>query len=140
MEENPKEMVGLRYAILSHTWEKDELVYEDSIYGMEESKSKTSQDKVHIACEIAAQDNYEYVWIDTYCIDRRSSAELSEAINSMFAWYRDAAVCYAYLADAPDDLMTEQQKSQSSNSRWFRRGWPLQELLAPTEAEVFSGS
>ncbi|KAI3328551.1 HET-domain-containing protein [Ustulina deusta] len=140
VEKNPNEMVGLRYAILSHTWEEDELVYEDIIYGTEESKSKTSRNKVRMVCDIAAQDNYEYVWIDTCCIDKRSSAELSEAINSMFDWYRDANVSYAYLVDAADNLTTEWGKARFSNSRWFRRGWTLQELLAPREIEFFSGS
>ncbi|KAI1175536.1 HET-domain-containing protein [Nemania sp. FL0916] len=140
VEKNPKEMVGLRYAIVSHTWENDELVYEDIIYGTEETKSKTSRDKVRMACDIAAQDNCDYIWIDTCCIDKRSSAELSEAINSMFDWYRDAAVCYAYLVDAADNLTTESEKARFSNCKWFCRGWTLQELLAPREIEFFSGS
>ncbi|KAI0196867.1 HET-domain-containing protein [Astrocystis sublimbata] len=133
-------MSGLLYAILSHTWEEDELVYEDIIHGTEESKSQASRDKVRMACTRAAEDNYDYLWIDTCCIDKRSSAELSEAINSMFDWYSNAAVCYAYLFDAPMDLTTEENKAQFSKSKWFRRGWTLQELVAPREFEFYSGS
>lgn len=75
---------------------------------------------------------YEYVWIDTCCIDKTSSAELSEAINSMFAWYQEAKVCYAYLFDVPDRPLKA--------SRWFTRGWTLQELIAPREVIFYDGN
>jgi hypothetical protein len=73
----------------------------------------------------AAQDGLQYFWADTCCIDKTSSAELSEAINSMYHWYQEAEVCYAYLADAPS-------RSEFRDSRWFTRGWTLQELIAPS--------
>ncbi|KAI3336678.1 HET-domain-containing protein [Xylariaceae sp. AK1471] len=133
-------MIGLKYAILSHVWGEKEIIFEDIAYGTEQSKPEASRHKVYKACERAAKDDYQYIWIDTCCIDKRSSAELSEAINSMFAWYRDAATCYAYLSDAPDDLGTEEGKARFSGSKWFRRGWTLQELLAPKEVEFFSGN
>ncbi|KAK0738681.1 hypothetical protein B0T18DRAFT_422585 [Schizothecium vesticola] len=79
----------------------------------------------------------DYVWVDTCCINKESSAELSEAINSMHQWYHRAAFCVAYLADVSSGplygLTTQEMKSQSDlpHSRWFTRGWTLQELLVP---------
>ncbi|PIL28610.1 hypothetical protein GSI_08652 [Ganoderma sinense ZZ0214-1] len=88
-------------------------------------------EKIRKACAVARLDNFSQLWVDTSCIDKTSSSELSEAINSMFAWYRDAAVCYVYLADVPrsDDL--RRPGSAFRRSRWFTRGWTLQELIAP---------
>ncbi|KAI1489129.1 HET-domain-containing protein [Biscogniauxia mediterranea] len=139
VEKTPIEMAGLKYAILSHTWEKDEVVFEDISHNTESLKSEASIFKIRKVCEQAVGDGYDYVWIDTICIDKRSSAELSEAINSMFAWYRDAATCYAFMIDAPDNTSTVEAKAEFSKSKWFRRGWTLQELLAPREVTFFSG-
>jgi hypothetical protein len=72
--------------------------------------------------------------VDTCCIDKKSSAELSEAINSMFRWYKNAAVCYAYLSDVRitgDKRDSLPQILGFEQSKWFTRGWTLQELLAP---------
>jgi hypothetical protein len=86
------------------------------------------------------KDGYEYIWIDTCCIDKSSSAELSEAINSMFRWYQEAAVCYTYLSDGPPRKEGDPWKEGSKfrESRWFTRGWTLQELIAPKNMEFFS--
>ncbi|KAE8363541.1 hypothetical protein BDV27DRAFT_129784 [Aspergillus caelatus] len=83
-------------------------------------------------CSVARQMEYGYVWIDTCCIDKESSSGLSEAINSMFAWYQEAEVCYAYLADVP--------RVRFEESRWFTRGWTLQELIAPREVIFYDGN
>ncbi|KAB5566995.1 heterokaryon incompatibility protein-domain-containing protein [Coniochaeta sp. 2T2.1] len=88
-------------------------------------------------------DGLSYLWVDTCCIDKTSSAELSEAINSMYAWYRNSTVCYAYLSDvpplspsgAPPHVISS---SPFRRSRWFKRGWTLQELLAPKFLTFFS--
>ncbi|KAI1103391.1 HET-domain-containing protein [Jackrogersella minutella] len=134
-----------KYAIVSHTWEEDEITFEDIENGKANDISTksiatlASLSKLRGACIQAAADGYEYIWIDTCCIDKRSSAELSEAINSMFVWYRDAGVCYAFLRDSPNELGTEEAKSQFTKNKWFMRGWTLQELLAPAEVIFFSG-
>ena len=70
------------YAILSHRWEADEVTFED--YGRKRVRKWAGQRKIEALCQRAALDGYSYAWIDTCCIDKRSSAELSEAINSMF--------------------------------------------------------
>ena len=88
-------------------------------------------EKVRRACEIARWDGYRYIWVDSCCIDKTSSSELSEAINSMFNWYRDAQICYAFLADVPSDEDIRVKDSRFRNSRWFKRAWTLQELIAP---------
>ncbi|KAM5546022.1 hypothetical protein V8D89_000148 [Ganoderma adspersum] len=87
--------------------------------------------KIRWACEVARADGYEYIWIDSCCIDKSSSSELSEAINSMYAWYGGAHVCYAYLADVPTGDNHRGRRSWFRKSRWFKRGWTLQELIAP---------
>jgi ankyrin repeat protein len=118
------------YAILSHTWGpiNEEVTFQDFLGGVGESK--VGYRKLALCGRQAALDGFEYFWSDTCCIDKTSSAELSEAINSMYAWYQDADVCYAYLADI-------RPGKDISKSRWFTRGWTLQELLAPSKVEFF---
>lgn len=85
------------YAILSHTWEKQEVTLQDM--KMPDVSALRGYEKVRRACSVAAADGFEYIWIDTCCIDKTSSAELSEALNSMYRWYQEKEECYAYLAD-----------------------------------------
>ncbi|KAH6894580.1 heterokaryon incompatibility protein-domain-containing protein [Thelonectria olida] len=115
-----------KYAILSHTWGDDEILFSDVQSRHSRSwRKKRAFAKLQGCCKKAKQSGYDYVWIDTCCIDKSSSAELSESINSMFLWYNQSDVCYVYLEDASHD-------SPIRNSRWFTRGWTLQELIAPT--------
>lgn len=112
------------YAILSHCWEDDEVVISD-LSDLEYAKTKKGFWKIEKTCGEAIKDGLDYVWVDTCCIDKSSSAELSEAINSMFAWYKNSDKCYAYLADV-------KYPGAFARSRWFTRAWTLQELLAPS--------
>jgi tetratricopeptide (TPR) repeat protein len=129
-----------RYAILSHTWGRDgdEVIFKDIIE--DTGSGKVGYNKIQFCGEQAKQDGIQYFWVDTCCIDKSSSAELSEAINSMFQWYRNAAKCYVFLTDVSkhcrDGYDTE---SQFRKSRWFTRGWTLQELIASPSVEFFSG-
>ncbi|KAI0414728.1 heterokaryon incompatibility protein-domain-containing protein [Xylaria grammica] len=130
------------YAILSHTWADDEVLFED-VYQkpVEQWKDKAGGVKVLKFAELAAQREMKYAWVDTCCIDKRSSAELSEAINSMFEWYAKSRICYAYLSDRskvqpkgeeappPDTVPFEE-------SRWFKRGWT--ELIAPRKVQFLN--
>ena len=208
-----------KYAILSHTWGRDELVLQDLLSGPdahERAKLKEGYNKVKLCCDQALKDRIAWAWVDTCCIDKTSSAELSEAINSMFRWYQKAEVCYAFLSDVPGhsghtgttsdsesiasskstipttinsrskavfgqeedhstssstdagyrDLGLEDMDSSDpdstgpdpatldstnsaslsvstlpngfSHSRWFTRGWTLQELLAPESVFFYS--
>ncbi|KAH6651366.1 heterokaryon incompatibility protein-domain-containing protein [Chaetomium tenue] len=102
---------------------------------------KAGYAKIAYACGQAEKDGFRYVWVDTCCIDKRSSAEVSEAVNSMFGWYQRAAVCYAFLEDVHFDDYTEAYmtwKDHFTNSRWFTRGWTLQELLAPRKVVFYA--
>jgi hypothetical protein len=174
------------YAILSHTWGQEEVLFEDiqNVF-REKALAKTGFLKVQGCCNKAVEDGFDWVWIDTCCIDKSSSAELSEAINSMFAWYQESTVCYAYLQDvfyllpdaSADSIVFDKyeavkrrvkrelkshamgaqnihtalfshsarQKSPAphtatnfTKSRWFTRGWTLQELIAPQSVEFYS--
>ncbi|KAK3343153.1 heterokaryon incompatibility protein-domain-containing protein [Neurospora tetraspora] len=132
-----------RYAILSHTWGEDEVSFRDLTYDIE--RSKKGWRKITNACEYAASRGWEYIWIDTCCIDKSDPTELSLAINSMFRWYEASGVCYAYLSDVMSPATVSNRSRVSwfradefdafSRSRWFRRGWTLQELLAPDVLE-----
>ena len=117
------------YAILSHTWGDEEVLFQDIAKLISEFQHLKGFSKIAKCCALARSDGWEYVWIDNCCIDQKSSAELSEAINSMYRWYRDAGVCYAYLADI--SVSVDGPGTKLRESRWFTRGWTLQELLAP---------
>jgi hypothetical protein len=134
-----------RYAILSHTWGAGEVTFRDLMDGT--GKCKAGYGKIRFCGERAKRDGLQYFWVDTCCIDKRSSAELQEAINSMFRWYQNAAKCYVYLSDvstrkrkACDRLSEHTWESAFRSSKWFTRGWTLQELLAPgpDSVEFFS--
>jgi hypothetical protein len=122
------------YAILSHTWgaDNEEVTFEDLKQGA--GKNKAGYQKISFCEKQAAGHGLEYVWIDTCYIDKSSSAELSEALISMFRWYSQADRCYVYLAD----VSKRNWQVDFYNSRWFTRGWTLQELLAPSSVEFFS--
>jgi hypothetical protein len=124
-----------KYAVLSHTWGRDEVLFEHIRNGT--SRNHEASSKVINAIQQAANDGYEYIWIDSCCIDKSSSAELSEAINSMYVWYERAEICYAILEDV-SGLDEADFESTFMASRWFTRGWTLQELLAPKQV-IFLG-
>ncbi|KAI5982333.1 hypothetical protein EDD15DRAFT_150699 [Pisolithus albus] len=119
-----------RYVTLSHRWGSGEPSLHDiegrKIYSM---PAIGGVGKLQGFCAVACERNYLWAWSDTCCIDKHSSAELQETIGSMFAWYRRSALTIAYLSDVPDTGSLE-------SSEWLRRGWTLQELLAP-ERVVF---
>lgn len=121
-----------RYAILSHTWGRDfeELSFRDVEEGNIEKPGIGSL-KFRGCCQQAIKDGLDYAWIDTCCIDKTNLVELSEAINSMFRWYQQAAICYAFLSDVPSNENPQEKGSKFQKSRWFQRGWTLQELVAP---------
>ena len=124
------------YAILSHTWREQEVSFADMKKGSAEGMAE--YEKIQQSCQQPVAQECGYIWIDTCCIDKSSSAELSESINSMYLWYEKAKICYAYLADVPATLGTEKQKAAFANSRWFKRGWTLQELVAPSNMVFLS--
>jgi hypothetical protein len=126
------------YAILSHTWGDGEVSFQDLPTSAARSMSGFS--KIKKCCELAIQDGFEYVWVDTCCIDKTSSAELSEAINSMYQWYKSSTVCYAFLSDVKTGDNSSDPNSSFSKSRWFTRGWTLQELLAPYTVVFYDGN
>jgi hypothetical protein len=184
------------YAILSHTWGEEEFIYEDMKEGKNTSMiiNKAGWRKIQFCANQAAKDGLEYFWVDTCCIDKKSSSELTEALNSMYNWYELAAICYVYLVDMPggcprlvetrtrnvitaelvdcDTSVAEPPVLQGSGKtqrpvpsqsdfppmddeddeddvrlqiwvlhlrmcRWFRRGWTLQELIAPKRLVFF---
>jgi Heterokaryon incompatibility protein (HET) len=126
------------YAILSHTWHKDneeEILFEDVQREKETYFNKQTIHKFKGALRTASQDGFEWIWIDTCCIDKSSSTELTEAINSMFKWYAKAHSCYVYLEDVI--MHDDEQLEGFESARWFSRGWTLQELLAPPHVEFY---
>lgn len=115
------------YAIVSHCWLQEEVTFQDiSRSNVNEMKGYA---KLSSACETARDLGFEYLWMDTCCIDKSSSSELSESINSMFTWYKRASLCIVYLSD----IQNSDGLKKLRGSRWFKRGWTLQELIAPLE-------
>ncbi|KAI0118735.1 heterokaryon incompatibility protein-domain-containing protein [Nemania sp. FL0031] len=139
------------YSILSHTWGEDECLFQDLREATRPKKAGFA--KIKCAAQRAKEDGFKYIWIDNCCIDKSSSVELSEAINSMYQWYEEALVCYAYLVDVPtrSSVVHSQADRSGANerlafdthrlfrkSRWFTRGWTLQELIAPSVVEFYA--
>ncbi|KAL4070151.1 heterokaryon incompatibility protein-domain-containing protein [Scleroderma yunnanense] len=138
------------YAILSHQWIGEEVDYKEMIKLAKMKKSEQSAvrardgyKKILASCEQAKRDGYEWLWVDMCCIDKRSSAELSEAINSMCRWYVNSKVCYAYLHDVTGTSFPKWSDNgayPNSNRwpEWFLRGWTLQEMIAPSNLHFFN--
>jgi hypothetical protein len=120
------------YVILSHCWSEDpsdEVLYVDVQNGR--GMGKKAYPKIAAAIRQAREWKggcFDWIWCDTCCINKDSSAELSEAINSMYTWYAEADVCFAYLEDQVFDSLPRLKES-----KWFTRGWTLQELIAPPD-------
>ena len=146
-----------KYAILSHRWiekesgETSEVGYEEMVElanmdkkKQDEIRKRDGYQKILRSCKQAEKDGFEWLWVDTCCIDKRSSAELSEAINSMYRWYEKSARCYAYLHDVLDPSFPTKRNFEKypriSNGwpEWFSRGWTLQELIAPDDLRFFN--
>ena len=130
------------YAILSHTWERDvdEVTFQEFRKRKKVTRAKPGYQKIRRAAECAVNDGHEWLWVDTCCIDKRSSAELSEAINSMFRYYQRSEICYALLSDVTIGQENDAADSDFRRSRWFTRGWTLQELIAPWDVVFFCNS
>ncbi|KAI0752978.1 heterokaryon incompatibility protein-domain-containing protein [Daedaleopsis nitida] len=136
---NPSEV---SYATLSHVWGDHEQTFQDTprtlshrsrnaLRRARDRALRRPSQKIRAACARARRDGFRWLWVDTCCIDKTNSTELSEAINSMYAYYRGAAMCYAYLDDVAHRDNPNALGSSFRNSKWFQRGWTLQELIAP---------
>lgn len=121
------------YAILSHTWGEDEVTFQDMMASKPGMRTKHGYDKIVETCRLAMERGLGYAWVDTCCIDKSSSAELTESINSMFGYYARSGICFAYLVDFHPGLGEE----SINLCRWFTRGWTLQELIAPRVLSVY---
>lgn len=145
-----------KYAILSHTWGDKEATFQDAadfprlrgLRGQSQPPASLDDDdnlltpgtrKILDFCDLAQSDGHEWAWVDTCCIDKSSSAELSEAINSMYRWYAESDSCYVYLSDVQTSSMQPGFLSHEKleQSRWFTRGWTLQEMIAPRLLEFY---
>ena len=141
------------YAILSHRWTGpwQELDYNE-VVGLAKMNKKERNEirqrdgyrKILQSCQLAQEDGCEWLCVDTCCLDKRSSAELSEAINSMYRWFENSTICYVYLHDVPGDLLfptvRNNERYYRSNGwpEWFSRAWTLQEMLAPRDVQFFN--
>ena len=140
----------IKYAILSHRWIEQEVDYDEFVDLAKMDKEERTEirrregyRKILQSCEQTKKDGYRWLWVDTCCIDKRSSAELSEAINSMYRWYENSRICYAYLHDVhgssfPTALNNEKYPNSMGWPEWFSRGWTLQEMIAPRNVQFFN--
>ena len=126
------------YATLSHCWETDEILFTD-MTNIESTSQKLGFAKIKGACLVAATLGIHWIWIDTVCIDKSSSAELTEAINSNFQWYQNCQICLVYLSDFQGDPnVMDDLESQLAKGKWMKRSWTLQELVAPKAARFYN--
>jgi hypothetical protein len=131
------------YAILSHTWKEGQEVTFADLKDLDnavdvDTHGKEGYQKIRFCAQQAKRDGLDYFWVDTCCIDKANNTELSKAINSMFRWYQDAKKCYVFLSDVENDTLEGDGELAFRQTRWFNRGWTLQELLAPHSVEFFS--
>jgi hypothetical protein len=129
------------YAILSHTWgaDYDEVTFEDLTHSITGAEDKPGYSKIRFCGEQTRRDGFNYFWVDSCCINKANYSELSMAINSMFRWYQNASKCYVYLSDvSTNEASHTAWQDAFKQSRWFTRGWTLQELLAPSSVDFFS--
>jgi hypothetical protein len=119
-----------KYAILSHTWGDEEISFKEMRHRRKNILEKEGYRKLDMVCQIAHKAGIKYAWVDTCCIDKSNNVELTEAINSMYNWYRRSEICYAYLSDL-------REAAPLRDCRWFTRGWTLQELIAPKNIFFF---
>ena len=137
------------YAILSHWWVMQEVDYNEMVELVKMDKAEIREicqqegyQKILQSCEQAQKDGYKWLWVNTCCIDRRSSAELSEAINSMYQWYENSEVCYVYLHNVPGSsfpTVPDNWYAKSNNwPKWFSRAWTLQEMIALSNVQFFN--
>ena len=115
------------YVTLSHRWDKDDpllcRIQGRTIYHMDPTKVKGLL-KLQTFCATALHCGYLWAWSDTCCVDKDNNVKPTKAMESMFSWYRRSALTIVYLFDVSRD-------GKLSSSTWFKRGWTLQELLAP---------
>ncbi|KAI1146762.1 heterokaryon incompatibility protein-domain-containing protein [Nemania diffusa] len=136
------------YAVLSHTWGEEEVSFRQFSNStptlFDDEPRQKGFVKITKTCEIASQHGLPYAWVDTCCIDKSSSAELSEAINSMFRCYQNAAFCIAFISDLPNSPETTDHnahfESQFPHCRWLTRGWTLQEMIAPPKVLFYDST
>ena len=127
------------YAILSHTWQEgQEVTFDELRKDCVTAKQKSGYDKIWFCMRQAQRANLHHIWVDTCCINKAEDlAELQHALNSMFKWYQRAVECYVYLSDVSTSSDSAWEPAFRT-SRWFTRGWTLQELLAPRDVIFFS--
>ncbi|KAI6095725.1 heterokaryon incompatibility protein-domain-containing protein, partial [Pisolithus croceorrhizus] len=137
--------LGTDYAILSHRWTEEvdylEIVELAKTENRDEIRKRDGYQKIVKSCQQAKIDGLDWLWVDTCCIDKRNSTELSEALNSMFRWYANSRRCYAYLHDVDIFPTTPDYETFAAFNgwpEWFSRGWTLQELIAPTDLQFFN--
>ncbi|KAK7440030.1 hypothetical protein VKT23_017281 [Stygiomarasmius scandens] len=131
------------YAILSHRWiSEKEVVYAEYFQPRKETSFKSGYQKIRAACRKARQDGIRYIWIDTCCIRQGDHGDVAANVTSMYAYYQNAKVCYAYLGDISEEFdSSSSSRSRALRllwSRWFQRGWTLQELVAPRTVIFFN--
>jgi len=126
------------YVILSHRWGEEEVCFQELEAGI--GTNKRGYQKIETFCSKARERGFSWCWVDTCGINKTSSAELSEAINSMYKWYENSSVCFAYLQDVQGEIQSDEsfQTSGFDTSCWFSRGWTLQELIAPRSVEFYN--
>ncbi|KAK5713547.1 hypothetical protein LTR15_011247 [Elasticomyces elasticus] len=127
-----------RYAILSHTWGPDESEVTFSEWKDGSGRLKAGYRKIEGACRQAETDGWSYIWVDTCCIDKANNNELTKAINSMFHWYANSEICYALLSDVSGLSSQGNTLERVRASRWFTRGWTLQEFIAPSKVHFYA--
>ena len=127
---------SFKWIMFSHTWEGKEPTFLDvnRVGSIEELDKSSLNDKLRRFCQTVCEDGYRWAWSDTCCIDKSTSAILSQSLISMYTWYAEAAATLVHLAD----VLSESELGDLTKSRWMTRAWTLQELLASKVIRFYS--
>lgn len=108
-----------KYAILSHRWVSG---FEATIKDIRKRRNvdNLGYQKVKGFAKYIRENvpSVDWLWIDTCCINKENAAELSEAVNLMFDWYRNAELCVEYMKD----VESVDDNDGFEQTEWFRRG------------------
>lgn len=126
------------YATFSYVTDENEASFED-LAQAQKDRCKDSIKIIERACDQARIAGYEWLWNHAACVDKRSCAAQSEAINSLPRIYRDCEHSIVYLEDLYHDQFEDEQIGERlAACRWIKNIWAIPQIVFPREVYFYS--